>query len=444
MRIVSINLNKRLGNRNNLTKIHKWLLNNKVDLFLVQEPWIRGRKEALKIPCYTYLGGSDSVGAWIHETYAPPDIILLKDNWLQVKLDDFEIHNVYLSAYSSKERIAFLRELDKQISKDKKLTNFIIGDFNLAPTPEDGLFGEEISDFTKKGERVAFQSLLSKNKLLDMTLPKDQNMKNEFTVERNINNRVSRFRCDLALVSESFSKNIRIYYDHTVRTHDEAFTNHSAIVSDLPPLIKSKFTSKSHNHSERCNSYKTAITSDRPSRIARVLVSYLKSKKPDMKVNRILDYGCGKGRDLKYYESELNCEVKGWDPYEPFGFSQYPNGKYDIVTCVFVLNVVPEIAERYEIIKKALSYVKKNGFLLIATRSAKEINDKASKGGWKSYKDGYWSSEKKHTFQKGIDAKEIKEYLDEIGVISDMIVLTEIKVYSTTVVLVKSLIELVL
>ena len=107
-RIISVNLNKRLRNAKVPEKMGKWLQKNNVDLLLVQEPWNRGRKDIVHIPSYQYLGGNDAVGIWVYETCISPKIKQIKENWQELRLGALRLHNVYLSAYSSKERIKSL------------------------------------------------------------------------------------------------------------------------------------------------------------------------------------------------------------------------------------------------------------------------------------------------------------------------------------------------
>lgn len=45
---------------------------------------------------------------------------------------------------------------------------------------------------------------------------------------------------------------------------------------------------------------------------------------------RVLDFGCGRASG---YKSE-------WDNYDPYWHPEYPTGKYDIIFCCYVLNVV--------------------------------------------------------------------------------------------------------
>ena len=53
---------------------------------------------------------------------------------------------------------------------------------------------------------------------------------------------------------------------------------------------------------------------------------------------RILDYGCGRGFDA----GELGLEA-----YDPYFFPDMPKGKFDTITCNYVLNVVSEEIEAW-------------------------------------------------------------------------------------------------
>lgn len=48
-------------------------------------------------------------------------------------------------------------------------------------------------------------------------------------------------------------------------------------------------------------------------------------------VGRVLDFGCGRGRDA----AEFNLES-----YDPHWQPDMPTGKFDTITCIYVLNVV--------------------------------------------------------------------------------------------------------
>jgi len=66
---------------------------------------------------------------------------------------------------------------------------------------------------------------------------------------------------------------------------------------------------------------------------------------------RVLDYGCGRGFDVKYYKI---------DGYDPRWNVKLKKRKYDTITCNFVLNVVWPI-EQFQIIDHIKHLLKKNG-----------------------------------------------------------------------------------
>jgi exonuclease III len=433
LHIVSVNLSKKLRSTKNTHIIEKWLSDKNADLLFVQEPWERGRKEIVGIQSYLYLGGTDGIGTWIHKRYVPRCTELLKENWQKLTLDSLVIHNVYLSASSSKKRVELLEQLTTQISKEKSSPVLVVGDFNLAPDPEDGLFGKESSKFTSKKERDAFKLLLSTNCLIDSTASKSLEETRVFTFEREMGGKKSCFRCDLALVNESVMDEMKVEYDHSARTGEESFTDHSAILIDIPDSLAGIKPGE-------VNSHKTAIPRKNPSLIAKRLSAFVKSRHPDKKINRIFDYGCGKGEDVDFYKKEFGCEVGAWDPYSD-DFPDCPYDKYDIVTCIYVLNVLSDVTERCNTIKRAISYVADNGFLVVATRSVSEIDHEASSKSWTPFNDGYYSSESRGTFQKGIDAEELENYLSNSGLKVKLTTPSEMKVQGATVVLIEPLQE---
>lgn len=149
---------------------------------------------------------------------------------------------------------------------------------------------------------------------------------------------------------------------------------------------------------------KTAIPRQKPSPIARGLSDsgFIAGEK----IQRVLDYGCGIGRDVEYYNS-IGCQGCGYDQHEPYGFTRQPTGTFDLVTCLFVLNVISTMAGRLLVCEKLLRYVKVGGIILVATRSPVAISREATAKGWIPLNDGFLSSPKKGTFQKGIDQSEI-------------------------------------
>jgi diadenosine tetraphosphate (Ap4A) HIT family hydrolase len=51
---------------------------------------------------------------------------------------------------------------------------------------------------------------------------------------------------------------------------------------------------------------------------------------------KVLDFGCGLGNDVKLLQQK-GFDITGYDPYY---FSQYPDGKFDTIICFYVLNVL--------------------------------------------------------------------------------------------------------
>ena len=162
---------------------------------------------------------------------------------------------------------------------------------------------------------------------------------------------------------------------------------------------------------------KTAIKRWKASRPARLLSKHcLKSpgylawkKKPTFNGPSILDWGCGRGDDIEHYSSlkYFNTTV-GYDPYWN---STLPILKsFEIITCTYVLNVIPEKNDRIECVRSLLKYLDPNGDLYISVRTPSEIRRLASKNKWKKYKDGFLTS--KNTFQVALDMGTIVSYID--------------------------------
>lgn len=123
--------------------------------------------------------------------------------------------------------------------------------------------------------------------------------------------------------------------------------------------------------------------------------------------NLILDYGCGYGYDLNYLESS-GFKVTGYDKYiKDFSSDNYKTSTYDIITCFYVLNVIPTEEERITILKTLLELLKPTGKIYIAVRSIEEFNTSKNVN-YVCYNDGIVTS--KSTFQKYFT----KEYLHEL------------------------------
>jgi DNA phosphorothioation-associated putative methyltransferase len=148
------------------------------------------------------------------------------------------------------------------------------------------------------------------------------------------------------------------------------------------------------------------ILYDRLFRDERPIYSVLQ---PSTEVKTILDYGCGRGADVRWLK-ERGYQVDGYDPkFAPI----LPDKTYDAVLLNYVLCVLPEKKTRVQVVKRALQRVKRRRFLCVAVRSAKEIERNARAAGWEKYADGYLTGT--GTFQHGFSAGELFDLLMKVA-----------------------------
>ena len=110
----------------------------------------------------------------------------------------------------------------------------------------------------------------------------------------------------------------------------------------------------------------------------------------------VLDYDCGKGDDVRELEAH-GINVSGWDP------THQPDDtltKSDIVNLGFVINVIEDINERRETLKKAFSYAKRVLVASVMVAGESVIRQ------FTPYKDGIITS--RNTFQRYYTQSEFK------------------------------------
>ena len=113
----------------------------------------------------------------------------------------------------------------------------------------------------------------------------------------------------------------------------------------------------------------------------------------------ILDYGCGRGDDLRELEAH-GLTINGWDPvHNPEGICP----RSDITNLGFVLNVIEEQEERAETLKRAYQHTNK---LLVV--SVMLLNENKI-GQFTPYKDGVITQ--RNTFQKYYTQTQIHDYI---------------------------------
>jgi SAM-dependent methyltransferase len=237
-----------------------------------------------------------------------------------------------------------------------------------------------------------------------------------FTFERPFSGTHSRFRCDLALLSEHLTGSVTVTTRPEVRNGPAPFTDHSALLIDLPvtpeaaepadvlfSLSDLPGDAPTLSPGRSYQPHKTAMNRTGPSPASQAVTAYL--TRP-LAVTSVLDHGCGRGADIAHYRSH-HLDADGFDPHDGFGWPRPHRRDYDLVTSMFVLNVLPDPWQRIQALQDAASFTRPGGHVVVVTRSPDEIAKAATDGRWSPHQDGFWSSRSKGTFQRGIDSAEI-------------------------------------
>lgn len=149
-------------------------------------------------------------------------------------------------------------------------------------------------------------------------------------------------------------------------------------------------------------SWKTAINRKFPS--APLLRGFFFDLK---KEDTILDYGCGYGFDITFLRLK-GFNVEGYDThYTPYRFTQLVRGSYDKVICSYVINVIPSVKERIDVLEKLNYFSTDDATIYITIR----LRDRKIKNYIPTY-DGILTSKK--TFQKFYSQEEFLELLRKV------------------------------
>lgn len=116
----------------------------------------------------------------------------------------------------------------------------------------------------------------------------------------------------------------------------------------------------------------------------------------------VLDYGCGRGGDVRALQ-QLDCQAVGWDPFYQADTRLEPA---DVVLLTYVLNVIEDLEERRRTLKKAWDLA---GTVLVA--SARLTWEKSKVRG-EAFGDGLLTS--RQTFQHLFGASELRAYVEEV------------------------------
>ena len=140
------------------------------------------------------------------------------------------------------------------------------------------------------------------------------------------------------------------------------------------------------------SSYRTAISRSGPSAPLRHIESSL--NKGDL----ILDYGCGKGADVKYL-NDKGFTVEGYDPYYCNIDLSCKNSYYDVVICNYVFNVLEKEKES-DLMASIVSKLKPGGRAYISVRRDSFEEGYTSRGYQRNVRFGNLPSfEKKGAFE---------------------------------------------
>ncbi|MGW0954771.1 methyltransferase domain-containing protein [Streptomyces sp. NPDC001212] len=423
MLLASVNLNKRLGTAGARSNLAAWLREHGVKAVLAQEPFKPADRTPPALGGFTFAGGDGHLAAWISEDLAPPAVSSPR-TWAQrIELEWLVVVQVHLDAYASSSRAAQLGELAAMAAAEDDRPLLICGDFNLAPRPEDGLFGQETSTFTTDVERETLRRLMREASLVDTAAGPEP----VFTFERILSGKPSRFRCDLGLLSDHLTATTTVTVDAAVRSGPKAFTDHSALLIDLPVTLQAAepndvlfaLSELTGDHpattpaGRNFQPHKTAMSRQAPSPASRAVTEYLTGP---LGVKSVLDHGCGRGVDVAHYRS-AGLDAEGFDPHDDFGWPRPRRTGFDLVTSMFVLNVLSDPWQRIQALKDASTFARPGGHVVVVTRSPEEITKAAADGSWMAHHDGFWSSQSKGTFQRGIDPDEITALARRAGLV---------------------------
>ncbi|MCY4641133.1 MAG: DNA phosphorothioation-associated putative methyltransferase [Gammaproteobacteria bacterium] len=114
----------------------------------------------------------------------------------------------------------------------------------------------------------------------------------------------------------------------------------------------------------------------------------------------VLDYGCGKGDDIRELEMH-GIDVSGWDPVHRKDGNRTDA---DIVNLGYVINVIEDRAERDQALKDAYTYTQK--LLCVSVM----LGSEAIASHFTPYKDGVITQ--RNTFQKYFSQSEFRSYLE--------------------------------
>ena len=121
----------------------------------------------------------------------------------------------------------------------------------------------------------------------------------------------------------------------------------------------------------------------------------------------VFDYGEGFGETCEHLRNDYGVACRGWDKFHAARKPKIPS---DVVTLNFVLNVVPDPAERREALQEAFSLARRS--LVIGVRGRQDERSTKTKIPWG---DGYRVRQQgKWTFQKFYTPDAVVRYIRRV------------------------------
>lgn len=147
--------------------------------------------------------------------------------------------------------------------------------------------------------------------------------------------------------------------------------------------------SNTENNKTEYNPYKTAIMRYDLSKPTKELLNRCLLLEP------ILDWGCGKGEDVRILDTLFGLKIIGYDKYNPlFDDESLLEGEYNTIIVNYVFNVIDSLNTHKELLEMLMKY---DSNIYICVRS----DSKSIKSNW-NYDEinmGYWTSNH-NTFQR--------------------------------------------
>jgi 2-polyprenyl-3-methyl-5-hydroxy-6-metoxy-1,4-benzoquinol methylase len=314
--------------------------------------------------------------------------------WQENVLGWLSVHNIYLSPRSQSIRAGQLDTITRHLRRRGGSPAVVLGDFNIAPRAEDGLYGEQVSHFNGVRDRSALNRFLTAAHLTDLGARIDPSP----TIELSRNGSATRFRCDLVLAAHYMTHEMSVRVDHSTRRGPDQFSDHSGLIVTVPWTAPDSFSIPGN----------TAKGRKFPSWVARHVVPPMARQ---FAVKRILDFGCGRGEDVRYF-TELGLDAVGYDAHMNHGFATRPEGRFDMVTVTYVLTTLPDPSQRLAALRDAVGMLRRGGHAIVTVRSIDSVEKDAAARGWARLNDGYCTSRRLGTFVKGMRGDELTTLMD--------------------------------